>query len=141
MKAIIKLERFPFQDLCPFLQAADKKVVDLESTRDLSRIWMHVDMDAFYASVEELHDPSLADKPMAVGGMGMICTANYEVSASSTEAITIGKITYRFLVQTLMRRHLVNGWNPKQDSGAWNRCQATQSLTANLRSPSESSGV
>lgn len=36
-------------------------------------------MDAFYASVEELHDPSLANKPMAVGGMGMICTANYEV--------------------------------------------------------------
>jgi hypothetical protein len=60
-------------------QAADKKVVELESTRDLSHTWMHVDMDAFYASVEELHDPTLANKPMAVGGMGMICTANYEV--------------------------------------------------------------
>jgi nucleotidyltransferase/DNA polymerase involved in DNA repair len=28
-------------------------------------------------SVEELDRPGLKDKPMAVGGMGMICTANY----------------------------------------------------------------
>lgn len=28
-------------------------------------------------SVEELDQPALKDKPMAVGGMGMICTANY----------------------------------------------------------------
>jgi nucleotidyltransferase/DNA polymerase involved in DNA repair len=28
-------------------------------------------------SVEERDQPALKDKPMAVGGMGMICTANY----------------------------------------------------------------
>ena len=55
------------------------KITALEAERNLSRIWMHVDLDAFYAAVETLEDPSLAGKPMAVGGMSMICTANYEV--------------------------------------------------------------
>lgn len=35
--------------------------------RDLSRWIVHVDMDAFYASVEELDRPELKDQPMAVG--------------------------------------------------------------------------
>ena len=47
--------------------------------RDLSRVWIHVDMDAFYAAVETLSNPLLNGKPMAVGGMSMISTANYEV--------------------------------------------------------------
>ena len=34
-------------------------------------------MDAFYASVEELEQPALKSKPFAVGGIGMISTANY----------------------------------------------------------------
>ena len=61
----------------------DPKVTSLEATRDLSRTWLHVDMDAFYASVEERDQPSLKQQPMAVGGMGMICTANYLVSMHS----------------------------------------------------------
>ena len=57
----------------------DKRILELESTRELSRIWLHVDMDAFYAAVETLSNSSLKGKPMAVGSMSMISTANYEV--------------------------------------------------------------
>ena len=36
-------------------------------------------MDAFYAAVETLSNPTLKGKPMAVGSMSMLSTANYEV--------------------------------------------------------------
>ncbi|CAO3589602.1 unnamed protein product [Absidia cylindrospora] len=55
----------------------DHKIRELEEARDLTQAICHLDMDAFYASVEELDDPSLKDVPMAVGGMSMLCTSNY----------------------------------------------------------------
>lgn len=61
------------------MQVAERRITELEAQRDLSRIWLHVDMDAFYAAVETLSNPSLKGKPMAVGSMSMLSTANYEV--------------------------------------------------------------
>ena len=55
-------------------------MLELEASRDLSKIWLHTDMDAFYAAVETLENPSLEGKPLAVGSMSMIATASYEVS-------------------------------------------------------------
>lgn len=42
---------------------------------------IHLDMDAFYAAVEELDNPKLKGKPVIVGGSsnrGIVTTANYE---------------------------------------------------------------
>ena len=54
------------------LKAADKELEALEARRDLGHIVVHIDMDAFYASVEMRDDPRLRDVPMAVGGNAML---------------------------------------------------------------------
>ena len=45
---------------------------------------LHADLDAFYASVEQLLDPALRGRPIAVGGSahgGVVLAASYEAKA------------------------------------------------------------
>lgn len=46
---------------------------------------LHIDMDAFFAVVEEERNPGLKGKPVVIGGMGdpskrgVVSTANYDI--------------------------------------------------------------
>ena len=46
---------------------------------------LHADLDAFYASVEQLLDPGLRRRPIAVGG-GVVLAASYEARAFGVSA-------------------------------------------------------
>ncbi|KAI9331874.1 hypothetical protein BDR26DRAFT_869838 [Obelidium mucronatum] len=76
-----KAAKIPAADLESSARIIKTLLAERAAKRDLSRVIVHVDMDAFYASVEELDRPDLKGTPMAVGGPksgGTLCTANYE---------------------------------------------------------------
>jgi len=61
------------------------KALDPSKSKDKKRIIFHVDMDQFYAAVEEREHPELKGKPVVVGadpkggkGRGVVSTSNYE---------------------------------------------------------------
>ncbi|TVY38608.1 DNA polymerase kappa [Lachnellula subtilissima] len=68
-----QLERL---DLASDRRKADDYIAELELTRDLSQVVVHIDCDAFYAAVEELDRPELKEVPFSVG-VGVLTTCNY----------------------------------------------------------------
>eukprot|EP00466_Bigelowiella_natans_P003462 jgi/Bigna1/73187/fgenesh1_pg.23_\ len=59
------------------LEEADWRRIRAEVDIAAQQIYAVVDMDAFFAMVEERADPTLKGVPFAVGGKAMLATANY----------------------------------------------------------------
>ena len=86
------LEKITEQQRQEALQTTQLIVNEFEKTRDLSRTFVHIDMDAFYAAVEILDNPELRDKPMAVGSNAMLSTSNYPARRYGVRAAMPGFI-------------------------------------------------
>ncbi|KAJ3228482.1 hypothetical protein HK099_000037 [Clydaea vesicula] len=98
MNALIqKAEIIKGKDLVVERSVVENKIKELKKNRNLDNF-----IDAFYASVHELENPELKDKPMAVGGERMLCTANYAARRYGVRSAMPGYIAKKLCPELIL---------------------------------------
>ena len=80
-KMVDALRKSSASDLKQAEVQVDSYIEKLRSKLSFENTYFHADLDAFYASVEQLEDPSLVGTPFVVGGSikhGVVSTSSYE---------------------------------------------------------------
>ena len=68
---------------------------------------IHIDMDAFYASVEQMDNPELRGKPIAVGGSenrGVVAAASYEARKFGVRSAISGVLAKKYCPEIIFVR-------------------------------------
>ncbi|MET3028324.1 DNA polymerase IV [Flavobacterium sp. UW10123] len=68
---------------------------------------IHIDMDAFYASVEQMDNPELRGKPVAVGGSenrGVVSAASYEARKFGVRSALSGTLAKKYCPEIIFVR-------------------------------------
>ncbi|MFA5819271.1 MAG: DNA polymerase IV, partial [Bacteroidales bacterium] len=75
---------------------------------------IHIDMDAFFASVEQLDNPELKGKPVAVGGSGersVVAAASYEARKFGVRSAMPSVIAKRLCPDLIFVKHNFERYN------------------------------
>ncbi len=97
-----------------------------QGSYEMNRIILHIDMDAFYASIEMRDNPKLRGKPLIIGALpherGVVATCSYEARKFGIHSAMNIKEAYRRCPNGIYRRPNIDKYRAvsKQIREIWN---------------------